>query len=211
MPVPTTFGIVSRTKLATTWNAADKASKVTLSGGNLTAARTDLTGDTYASVRATTSRAAGKWYFEITINLAAAGNNAMALGVANGSAALNEILGFNANSIGALNAALVTQSGIYFSSALVFNGSNYATGNVVCIAVDLNAERMWYRVDGGTWYGSAAGDPATGSNGADFSSLTGPYFPAATLRNATSTQITANFGASAFAQTPPSGFTAWNG
>lgn len=213
MAVPPAFGIISASRLTTTWSATDKNAKVTLSGGNLIAARSDLTGDSFATVRASTSRSSGKWYFEITVNTGSSAST-LALGLARSALSVSGILGFG-DSIGALNSG-GADYGVWFGSANVVatpNATNYGAPNVVQIAVDLDNERFWYRVNGGAWsaFGGGTGNPATGAGATSFASLTGPYFPAATLRNAAATQVTANFGASAFSGAIPSGYTAWNG
>lgn len=200
--------LLASAALPTTWNPSDKNSLITLSGGNLVAARSTLTGDVYASVRGTRSRSTGKRYFEVTVNTSAAGANSMGIGIATASFALTNLVGFHAESIGALSSGATP--GIYFGGAVATAFGDYTAGDVICVAVDLDAELIWFRKNGGAWSGTS-GNPATGVGGTSFASLTPPYFPAFTGRNATATQVTANFGATAFAQSVPSGFGAWNG
>jgi hypothetical protein len=87
----------------------------------------------------------------------------------------------------------------------------FANGNVVCVAVDLTAKKIWWRTNGGTWNNDILSNqnPATGAGGFSFSTLNaGPYFPAIGLNNATEIDA-ANFGATAYAQPAPSGFGNW--
>ena len=59
------------------------------------------------------------------------------------------------------------------------------------------------------WNNSGTANPATGVGGIS-SGVAGPYYASASSSSA-STSYTANFGASAFSFTMPSGFTSWNG
>lgn len=78
--------------MAVTWNPADKDASISLSNGNLTAAPTVATS---ATCRATQSRSTGKYHVELVCDSAGPWP-----GLAVGSAALNDWLGNNANSIG---------------------------------------------------------------------------------------------------------------
>jgi len=82
-------------------------------------------------------------------------------------------------------------------------------GNVICVAIDLTAQTIWMRVNGGNWNLSGTADPATGVGGVSFAGINaGPYFPAISSSDNGSI-ATANFGATAYAQTAPSGFGNW--
>src|SRR5262249_52287183 len=112
----------------------------------------------------------------------------------------------------ALQCAMVQQGGSMF-----VNGSpqgptlpGCTTGAVICIAVDVSAALIWFRVGAaGQWNASGTANPATGVGGFSISSITSAgifaLWAAATYGPDAGT---ANFGGSAFVGTPPSGFTA---
>jgi hypothetical protein len=188
--------------VATTWNPADKSANVTLSNGNLTAQGTNSSD---GGVRSTTSQTSGKFYFEVTW-LSATGGVDAGCGIATSAAVLTSM------GSTALGIALVYQSG-----AIYVNGTNtgisIGTNTApVCIALDLTNSRIWFRIGGGNWNNSGTANPATNVGGINISALfpTNAAFAAVTVQNTTNT-YTVNFGASAFAQTVPSGFTAWGG
>jgi len=184
-----------------TWNPSDKNSAVTLSGNDLTAQVLD-NANSIASVRATLSKASGKYYFEVTINSGSvASGNECWLGIANSTQTLaSQAPGGSVNSWAYGNAGGFRYNGAGGSS------STYASGAVVMVAVDLGTGRIWFGKDG-----TFSGDPAAGT-GAAFSSVTGSIFPifgSADHPSFPGYGITANFGASAFSHTPPSGFGGW--
>jgi hypothetical protein len=187
---------------ASTFNPSDKSANVTLSNGNLTVgASTSADG----GVRSTLSKAAGKVYFEYTIvNIAGADTG---VGIAKSTASLTAI---GPSATGAVN--------IYGSGSIYFNGADTGKtigGSVgtVCIAVDITGGLFWARWNGGSWNANSgtANNPATGVGGINIAAVfpTNAVFASVSTNN-TANNITVNFGAAAFAQTVPSGFTAWD-
>jgi hypothetical protein len=71
------------------------------------------------------------------------------------------------------------------------------TGSVVAVEFDMTAKQAYFNI-GGTWYGPYA-----------FASLTGAVFAMVTLHTFAD-QMTVNFGQTAFAITPQSGYAAWD-
>jgi hypothetical protein len=184
----------------TTWNPSDKSANVTLSNGNLTVgASTGADG----GVRSNLSKATGKVYFEYTVVNIAGGDTGV--GIATGTASLTAIGPFATGAIS-----------IYGSGSIYFNGSDTGKtigGSVgtICIAVDITGGLFWARWNAGNWNGSGTANPATGVGGINIAALfpTNAVF-ASNSTNNTAVNITVNFGATAFAQTAPSGFTAWD-
>jgi hypothetical protein len=189
--------------VAATWNPADLTTPVVLSNGNLTV--TTGGSATNGGVRSTTSTTTGKVYFEYTCtNLTGANTGA---GIATSTANLATMGGTVAG------ACLVYSGGaIYFNG--VDQGKNVGAigaGAVLSFAIDVPNSLLWARLGAGNWNGSGTANPATGVGGISISSL----FPSNAARaalavNGASINVTANFGASSFAQSVPSGFTAWN-
>ena len=183
---------------ATTWNSSDKAASITLSGGNLVATNNN---GTQGDVRGTASiSGTQKIYFEVTVT-ATDVNDDMEIGVGDGSFVLTNpprnqstawtLYGNNGNKCN--------------SPTYTGYGSAYGLNAVVMVAVDMGAGKIWWGVNG-TWI--ASGDPAAGTNYA-FNNLTGTLYPVfATGVNTNA--VKANFGATAFAYTPPTGFTGFD-
>ena len=187
-------------------NPADKSASVTLSGGDLTAAR--AAGSGWATVRSTIGKSRGKWYFEITNN-------------ANGSTDGDAMWGFmrNTDSLGTYpgNASLGAtsmgwQANATPNSAKFQNGSLGAVsgyGKVVAgqyaqIAIDLDAGKLWVKNSSASgWAGG--GDPAAGTT-PTFTFAANTHLHVALAAYSSPQSATANFGAAAFGGTVPAGF-----
>lgn len=190
--------------MITTFNPADKHASVTLSNGNLTALGADNFNN-YA-VRSTTSKNWGLLYCEITVTVGSNGSGPH-LGIATSDELLSVYPGYSSLSRGYF-------PGFGWSYGKLYpNNTDYgptgANGDVVMLAMNLNAQKMWCGKNGSWPVGQAGsgGDPAAGTSPA-FSTLpAGPLFVMASVRGST---VTANFGASAFAYTPPAGFQPWD-
>ena len=188
----------------TTWNPYDKNPGVLLSSGNLRAQSVTPFGT--AGVRAGYSASAGKLYFETYVT-ANDQNYYSGVGVTKLSQALNDVYG-------GAGGFIVTQDKV------VVNGSNVLSGlstgsHTICIATDLDNQRVWVRVDGGYWNGNATYDPATNTGGLDISGsgsinsqACAPLWCSSTSTT-NNIDMTANFVATAYAQTPPTGFGNW--
>lgn len=174
--------------VSTTWNSSDKDAGVTLSGGDLTAAASS----DFLNVRSTTSKSSGKFYAELTATSQASGSR---YGYANSTASLSSALGSDANSLSVAPNGAVRSGG-----SVLTNIGAFSAGAVVMLAIDLAAGKGWFGVNG-TWNG----DPATNSGG--FTLPSGAIFLADGPGGGSSQTI--NFGASSFAYSIPSGFSAW--
>jgi len=189
---------------AVTLNDSDRGANVSLSGGFLTATNTTTRGN----VRSTTSKSSGKFYFE---HLLTTGSNGFdhGVGVANSTASLTTGPGGSggAHSVGQYGG----NATIYINNSSVGTGTVCTLTNRMCVAVDFDNNRIWYRTNAGNWNNSGSNDPATNTGGVDISSITGPFFAFVSVEqsgggNAVST---INFGATAFTHTAPSGFGNW--
>jgi SPRY domain len=176
----------------TTWNPSDKSANITLSGGNLTA-----TGTTVACVRTISSHLSGKYYFEVTAT--SVGTNA-GIGIANSTHALTAYLGSDTASI-----SYDKNGGIFYNNANIYANGAYVNGNVICVAVDIDNGKIWWRIGSGNWNNSGTANPATNTGGITLSP-SGPYFPCIQTETGGDV-VTANFGDSSFTGTVPSGFT----
>jgi hypothetical protein len=192
------------TSATTTWNPADKGANIALSGGNLIASNSTTGSD--SNVRTIASQSSGKWYVEITASASGTLNGNFGLGVANSTAGLTTFPGGNVNS----TAFFIAGSGWFYNSAATGTSSTFTNSDIVSIALDLTNTKVWMRVNGGTWQGSASGgDPALNTSGQPLQVASGPYFFIADTRPTAGTvSWTANFGATSFTYAVPSGFTA---
>ena len=173
---------------------------LTISDGNL---RTSA-GGTSNAIEAITQigPSSGKWYAEFTLNAAPQLSNqypvigviAADLNITSGNNISNSTFrGYvpNGNTQG-------TGSGAY--------GDTFTTNDIIGCAIDLDNQKIWWSKNG---VFQNSGDPAAGTNAA-FTNLTAGLFYRFCISHAgsTATDVTGNFGQSAFAYTPPTGFVA---
>jgi hypothetical protein len=191
--------------LVTTLDPSHTGSNFTLSGGNLTATGS---GAGNATSRSTTSKASGKYYFEVTF-VSGSSSTVMTLGIANSSLSQTlNALGLDANnSIGGNS-----NSNIFYNSSTIGSWKATANGDVCAVAVDFTNQLIWFQditSQPGQWNGNNSFSPG-GTGGAAFAATSGPYF-AAISDNSNACQFVINFGNSAFTGSVPAGFTAWDG
>ena len=199
MPIPTTL------------NPADKAPNATLSGGDLTVTTTTTP---YSAVRSTTSKSAGNFYFEVTVN-SVGGSGASSVGVALSGAALTSIVGVDTFGVGWSN---YSGGSFYYNNTTdIFSIGSASAGDVFGIAGSVGSLEVWIRRNGGVWNARLGADPASdllglndagAYNSALNTILTGPLFAMVSVYD--NSELTLNFGATAFAYTPPVGFPAWD-
>ena len=170
------------------WNSADKDVSISLDATSLIAT-SGL--NNWRGLRANIGKSSGKWYWEITDNIAAATNGEFA-GVSNTSAPLTtgNFLGVDANGWG-----------YYSFTGHKYNngdqgayGTTWGSADVIGVALDMTGGTI-------TFYKNGV------SVGQAFTGLSGTLFPHAAMFVSGQSQ-TANFGASAFSGTVPTGFNA---
>jgi hypothetical protein len=187
----------------TTWNPADKTTDCVLSNLNLTA-RANQFGT--QSCRSIYGIATGKYYWECTF--VDTGNTAC------GIAALATTLTGTGTS-GVAGTAYVNNAG----GSILINGpaggaslGAFSAGQIACIALDLNAQLIWFRkAPAGNWNNSGTANPASGAGGFALTFVGAGVAAYALYSSANATPnglVTANFGDSAFTGVAPSGFAA---
>lgn len=181
---------------STTWNPSDKSANLTLANGNKTAIRNAGTG--FAMVRSTTSKSTGKWYAEIRIDLL--GGTDTMLGLDSGAGSLSSYPGNAANGYG----YYMLDGSKFNNAASTAYGATYTTNDVIGIAYDAGAGKVWFSKNG-TW--QASGDPATGANPA-FTGVAAGQFLAGAGIYADDT-FSLRVLAANFSNTAPSGFSEW--
>lgn len=158
-------------------------------------------------VQVVEGKTSGKWFFEFS------GNNWL-------TNTIFDECGFGLASVFPQTGKSASPAGgcFYGCSGSVYINGGTTTGypaaggsRTVGIAVDIGNSLAWFNVNG-IWYGAGGttGDPSTGTNGINISSITalGPIFPAFWFGNTASPiTTTANLGQSGFVNTTPAGFT----
>jgi hypothetical protein len=182
----------------TTWNPSDKSADITLSGSNLIATETALSWN-WNSGRSVFGSATGKWYWEITIS--GATQSYWQVGIGDSGVGLNVEPGSDADGYAyrSMGAGVGTGSKGNNNSYVAY-GDGFSAGDVVGIALDLDDGKIWFSLNG-VWQES--GDPAAGTNEC-FSGISGTFYAMCCMYRGDAE--TANFGASAFAHSVPTGF-----
>jgi hypothetical protein len=192
----------------TTLNPSDKGTFLTLSGGDLTASNV---GAVSRSVRATTSALAGKLYFETTI-VAKSGSPTIIIGFADSGFPVSTYLSAQDISAGygEIGIGLILASSAFGGGAAA--ATSLSVGDIVGCAIDFDrtpGTALAFFAVNNVWQNSA--DPTTGA-GAFSATTASAIFPAVTVTGDGSTPdtVTVNFGGSALAYSPPSGFSSWD-
>ena len=155
-----------------------------------------------AHVISTSGKTSGKYYFEGTFTTLAGGNN---YGIGIGDPATTYT-----------NMSFATTGGMMFRSGNIWANGNSgvslgarSAGNVIGIAADLDNHKIWFRVaPSGNWNNSGTANPATNTGGITITTNTMvPFGIFGGTGGVANNVLTANFGASAFTGTVPSGFT----
>jgi SPRY domain/Concanavalin A-like lectin/glucanases superfamily len=168
-------------------NPLDSGS-ISLASANLNA--TFSSGSGWNTSRATIWANSGKWYWEITAGTISSGNP-IRIGITQSALSPTSYLAADATSFCYAN----TGEKITNNSALSY-GSSYVGGDVIGVALDLDAGTL-------TFYKNGV------SQGQAYNGISGSYAAAFSLYvGQTSSATIANFGQRPFAYTPPTGFKA---
>lgn len=91
-------------------------------------------------------------------------------------------------------------------------GDHGLSGMPDCLAIDLDNMKAWGRIGSGNWNGSGSANPSTNTGGVAITAAIagGCWFYVDSAQDSGGPTWTVNFGGSPFAQTIPSGFTAWD-
>lgn len=184
-----------------TWNPSDKTSGVVLSNGNLTAAHTASTEITQG-VRGTDSKAADKKYFEVTVDTLSGSGAFFMVGLNNSAADLSSFDGVDAW-------LWASYGDTYYDGAIGPTLSTYGQGDVIGVAVDFAAGKVWFAKNNAWQY---SGDPSAGTNPAlEFTGETLFPFVQFYASGSNSFQGTVALEAADTTYDPPSGFSVWDG
>jgi len=188
-----------------TWNPLDTGNMTaligTLSEGNL---KFTSSGGTlhYSGFLSTLGLRSGKWYCEFSINAVV-----LQVGIVKETSkfsAASSTYGFASPADVRLRANI---GSIYYSANAQVTGlATFSSGQLLMIAVDFGAGKMWTGVDG-TW--DLSGNPSTGANPTT-TFTTGDTDWLFAIQGFGSAGADANFGQRAFAYSAPTGFKALN-
>ena len=178
-----------------TWNPLDNQG-LTLANGNL-----DVSWSTnsWYSLKSTIGVGTGKWYYEYTVN---SGSSNQIIGLFSTTTAFPAVGGSGYMTASASGWGYQLDGNKSNNNSFTSTGTTAAAGDVIMVAFDMDAAKVWFGKNG-TWLNS--GNPGTGANAA-FSNLSGTLAPAVSLYGSQSGSL--NAGARSFAYTAPSGFKA---
>ena len=175
-----------------TWNPL-VASTGNISSGNLNVSTT-----VSSATSTTLFPSTGKWYWETVSTSGTAANTRF--GICNTSGAGAD-LGGSANGW-----AYLGDGRVYNNGSTTSYGVTYTTNDILMIALDLDAGKVWYGKNG-TWM--ASGSPSTGANPSQ--TFTANQLMSPAVASGTGTLVYAlNCGQQPFTYTPPSGYLALN-
>ena len=183
----------------TTGDPNTKAAEITLSNGNLTAWGSNS--GPWRSVRATGGWTSGKWYWEIFIDLDPGVSSHM-VGIGHDDMILTNFPGAGTDSVG-----YYEHTGeMWYAGGGTAYGDTYTTNDIIGVALDLDNGKVFFSKNG-VWQNS--GDPVAGTNPAKTITASEGWWPYHGF-NLNTAQITANFGASAFTYTVPTGYSSYS-
>ena len=175
----------------------------TYSNGNTTF-QTNTSNYTYNS--STIGISKGKFYWEIEYEAKSSSNDDPLIGITSTQPTnTDNELGKYVNDWG-----YYEQSGTPYyrnNSANTSYGTTYDVGDVICVALDADNAKLYFRINGGSWENS--GDPTSGATGTGAISITAPastplgaYFPSVCFLDGSSNgTFKANFGNGYFGTT----------
>ncbi len=184
-----------------TWDPNYISPNAALSNGNLTATCAS-TGAGH--VRGTSFRSSGKFYMESHCDLILFPSDC-ALGFMNVVERFSTYLGRHNDSMGWYG-----DGSVFLNNSVVNTIQSFAQGDIISMAINVTAALVWFRTNNGNWNNDviANQNPATNIGGISIAATTGPIFPGFEVESATEA-ATANFGATAYSQSVPSGYLNW--
>ena len=192
------------------WDATFGSTKFTVGGtGNRTATVTSGGNGVNATIIGTTGHATGKWYFELSRDT----NNGDGFGFGSTSGLTNGTeMGHTLQSVEWYPTGFTP--GWYTNSSrttTTFPGAS--SGQRVGIAVDLDAGKAWIcnaSTAPSSFYGTALGDPTTGTNAFTWTPWSATaYIGWTSVQNGAGESVTMYVDSADFVGAAPSGFTPW--
>ena len=183
-----------RTLSQDAWDSGDKSAAVALTNNDKTA-----TGIGY--VRSTQTRAhgtAGKYYVEFSF-----ASSPNFVGMESKSVALSDIT--------TLIYVMMANGNIVIGSPVAGMGAVPTASDILCMAWDAGAKKIWFRLNNGIWNGNASNNPATDTGGLSTASMGLFDYALWISNNSSADAVTIRTEAAELTQTTPSGFLSWMG
>jgi hypothetical protein len=194
-----------------TWNPLQTGTTITsMSDGNLVLSGTSGAAAKWMSL-GTMPVSSGKWYYEIT-----SGGTRIGAGFTTSGSLTQANLNTGPIDVAAETFVITNAGEIYYGTTDSGNTTPaFGSGVTMGFALDADEGKAWVTVNGSDWADSSSGtsgDPTDGSNPTWTQTIGTPVQPLCgdTSGGSFVTLATANFGQSAFAYTPPTGYNAWN-
>ena len=201
----------SPTKNYSTWNPLQTGTNITsMSDGNLVLSGTSGAAAKWMSL-GTMPVSSGKWYYEIT-----SGGTRIGAGFTTSGSLTQANLNTGPIDVAAETFVITNAGEIYYGTTDSGNTTPaFGSGVTMGFALDADTGKAWVTVNGSNWADSSdgtSGDPVAGTNPTWTQTIGTPVQPLCgdTSGGSFVTLATANFGQSAFAYTPPTGYNAWN-
>lgn len=196
--------VIDLTPSAVTFDPTFAPGTMTFSNGNLTVANSAAFPAGVTRTTVSIPGATGKWFASFKRGPVNSGGTE-GVGVCNSSLAASA----TSLSAGGTNSFGAYDDGNWYKNNVgsTTGAGSFSTNDVIDLAVDFTARRAWVRRNGGTWFGAgSSGDPVAGTNGFDWSTVTGSTFYFAADPRSTDSW-TANFGTTAYTFAAPSGYS----
>ena len=193
-----------------TWNPLQTGTNITsMSDGNLVLSGTSGAANKWMSL-GTMPVSSGKWYYEVT-----SGGARIGAGFTTSGSLTQANLNTGPVDVAAETFVIQDDGRITYGTTTGNSAPSFGSGVTMGFALDADAGKGWVTVNGSDWAdssGGTTGDPTDGSNPTWTQTIGTPVQPLCgdTSGGSFTTIATANFGASAFAYTPPTGYNAWN-
>ena len=190
------------------WNKLDPIVHMYNGGSENANTTIQTTTSEYPAYKATMGINKGKWYWEIKLSAKSSGSYAEALvGISSTQiTGTTQELGDRPNDWG-YYAGGGGAGDIRNNNSSSSYGTAWNVGTIICVAVDLDNNKLYFRRDANAWENS--GDPTSGSTGTGAVSITDPdstplgwYFPAvSSWSSSQNVTFQANFGNGFFGST----------
>lgn len=171
----------------------DTTVNASLSDSNRTATHVGVAANSGARVLLTHNT--GKYYFEIKV-------------VAHETADMIGLIAASAN-YGELIAIVALNGNLNVNNTYYGNLGGFVDADFAGIAVDFDADVVWFRKNAGSWNDSGTANPATGVGGLPFPAGSALSPCVGFGVGSGGERYTGNFGDTAYANSAPSGFNSW--
>jgi hypothetical protein len=185
--------------LSNGWSTTDKSVNVTLSGSDKIATTSSNTTGGVRSAQTKVNGTAGKYYAEFLLGATAFDRHG-----------IMPLSGSLADSAGPSFQVSTSSGNVQINGAFAGSvGTALVAADVLCVAWDAGAEKVWFRKNGGNWNNTAGHDPATDTGGFNASFAASTAHALWCSVSASGSSATVRTEIAEFTQTVPSGFSAW--